>query len=128
MTTVSPLRSGAAVGALAAFTQYLRELQAKALATAVGDIPATEAPSLAVAPSTQTSVQVSADAVATAPALPSWQGPGTSTEVYVFFLYEEAFRRYQWGLGSALAMVGFGIIGIVTILQWSLQKRWVHYG
>lgn len=80
MTTVSPLRSGAAVGALAAFTQYLRELQAKALATAVGDISVTDAPSLAVAPSTQTSVQVSADAVAAAPALPSWQGPGTSTE------------------------------------------------
>jgi multiple sugar transport system permease protein len=55
-------------------------------------------------------------------------GPGTSTEVYVFFLYEEAFRRYQWGLGSALAMIGFGIIGIVTLIQWRLQKRWVHYG
>jgi ABC-type sugar transport system permease subunit len=55
-------------------------------------------------------------------------GPGTSTEVYVFFLYEEAFRRYQWGLGSALAMIGFGIIGLVTIVQWRLQKRWVHYG
>jgi ABC-type sugar transport system permease subunit len=55
-------------------------------------------------------------------------GPGTSTEVYVFFLYEEAFRRYQWGLGSALAMIGFGIIGIVTLVQWRLQKRWVHYG
>lgn len=55
-------------------------------------------------------------------------GPGTATEMYVFFLYEEAFRRYQWGLGSALALVGFGIIGLVTIGQWWLQKRWVHYG
>jgi hypothetical protein len=76
MTTVSPLRSGAAVGALAAFTQYLRELQAKALATAVGDT--TAEPSLAVAPSTASSTQVSADAVTATPALPSWQGPGTS--------------------------------------------------
>jgi hypothetical protein len=79
MTTVSPLRSGAAVGALAAFTQYLRELQAKAQAAAVGDVSATEAPSLAVTPSTASS-QVSADAVTAAPALPSWQGPGASTE------------------------------------------------
>jgi multiple sugar transport system permease protein len=55
-------------------------------------------------------------------------GPGTSTEVYVFFLYEEAFRRFQWGLGSALAMVGFGVIGLVTLGQWWLQRRWVHYG
>ncbi len=55
-------------------------------------------------------------------------GPGTATEMYVFFLYEEAFRRYQWGLGSALAMIGFAIIGVVTLIQWRLQKRWVHYG
>ncbi len=55
-------------------------------------------------------------------------GPGTATEMYVFFLYEEAFRRYQWGMGSALAVVGFAIIGVVTLIQWRLQKRWVHYG
>jgi ABC-type sugar transport system permease subunit len=55
-------------------------------------------------------------------------GPGTATELYIFFLYEEAFRRYQWGLGSALAVVGFAIIGVVTLIQWRLQKRWVHYG
>jgi multiple sugar transport system permease protein len=55
-------------------------------------------------------------------------GPGTATEMYVFFLYEEAFRRFQWGLGSALATVGFIIISAVTIIQWQLQKRWVHYG
>jgi hypothetical protein len=78
MTTVSPLRSGAAVGALAAFTQYLRELQAKALATAVGDTSVS--PGLAVAPTTASSTQVSADAVTAAPSLPSWQGQGTSTE------------------------------------------------
>lgn len=55
-------------------------------------------------------------------------GPGTATEMYVFFLYEEAFRRYKWGLGSALSLVGFSIISFVTIIQWQLSKRWVHYG
>jgi len=70
--TVSPLRSGAAVGALAAFTQYMRELQAKAWAAASGEAgtdPVGTASEFAP-------VEVSADAVTGPAPLNSWQGQG----------------------------------------------------
>ena len=55
-------------------------------------------------------------------------GPGNATNVYIYYLYQNAFIFGQLGYASAMAWVLFLIIGLVTLLQLKLQKRWVFYG
>jgi multiple sugar transport system permease protein len=54
-------------------------------------------------------------------------GPGKSSSVLVYELYEQAFRFYRMGYGSAIAWVLFALIFAITILQWVGQKKWVTY-
>lgn len=54
-------------------------------------------------------------------------GPMGSTETIVYSIYKNAFEWFKMGYASALAWILFGIIFVVTMLQWWLQKRWVHY-
>lgn len=54
-------------------------------------------------------------------------GPMNSSKVYVFYLYENAFRYYRIGYAAALSMVLFVITLAITIFQTRLSKRWVHY-
>lgn len=55
-------------------------------------------------------------------------GPGNSTSVYIHYLFENAFTFGRIGYASAMAWVLFAFIGLVTLVQWRLQKRWVFYG
>ena len=54
-------------------------------------------------------------------------GPGRSTYVLVYTIYTEAFQNYKFGYASAVALVLFLIILIVTLIQWKGQKKWVEY-
>lgn len=54
-------------------------------------------------------------------------GPGNATNVYIYYLYQNAFTFGQLGYASAMAWILFIIIGAVTFLQLRLQKRWVFY-
>lgn len=54
-------------------------------------------------------------------------GPSTSTNLIVYSIYREAFINYQFGTASAQAVILFIIILIVTILQFKLGERRVHY-
>lgn len=54
-------------------------------------------------------------------------GPLNSTNVYVYYLYQNAFRWFKTGYASALAVVLFVIILTITIFQMRLSRRWVHY-
>ncbi len=54
-------------------------------------------------------------------------GPLNSSNVYVFYLYQNAFRWFKTGYASALAVVLFVIILVITIIQMRLSRRWVHY-
>lgn len=54
-------------------------------------------------------------------------GPLNSTNVYVYYLYQNAFRWFKTGYASALAVVLFVIILVITIIQVRLSRRWVHY-
>jgi multiple sugar transport system permease protein len=49
----------------------------------------------------------------------------TQTMVYLFF--EEAFINNDKGYAAAIALFLFIIILMITILQFKLQKKWVHY-
>lgn len=54
-------------------------------------------------------------------------GPGMSTNVLSFRIYYEGFKRMNMGYASAIAYFLFGVILLITGLQFYLQKRWVHY-
>jgi multiple sugar transport system permease protein len=54
-------------------------------------------------------------------------GPGVSTTVLVYYLYQQAFQFHLFGYGSTLAIVLFLIVLILTVLQWQLRRRLVFY-
>lgn len=54
-------------------------------------------------------------------------GPAGSTDVLVYSIYKEAFTNYQFGTGSAMALVLFVIILILTVIQFTVLERKVHY-
>ena len=54
-------------------------------------------------------------------------GPVNKTTVLVYSIYREAFVNYNFGFASAQAVVLFLIVLIITILQFSLVERKVHY-
>lgn len=55
-------------------------------------------------------------------------GPGNSTTTVVMDIYNTAFQSGELGAAAAPAMVLFGVIVMVTLVQWAGQKKWVHYG
>ncbi|KQM84391.1 sugar ABC transporter permease [Agromyces sp. Leaf222] len=54
-------------------------------------------------------------------------GPGISTTVLVYYLFQQAFDFHHFGYGSTLSIVLFAIVLVLTVLQWQLRKRWVFY-
>ncbi len=54
-------------------------------------------------------------------------GPGTSTFVYVYYIYQAAFQYLKMGYASALAWILFTIILALTLLQLWGSRRWVYY-
>jgi multiple sugar transport system permease protein len=54
-------------------------------------------------------------------------GPGRATNVLVIHTYNTAFREFRFGYSSAIAMVLFLIVLIITIVQFRMEKRWVSY-
>ncbi|GAA3452861.1 carbohydrate ABC transporter permease [Dactylosporangium matsuzakiense] len=54
-------------------------------------------------------------------------GPGTSTTVLVYYLYQQAFQFHHFGYGATLSLVLFAIVLILTTVQWQLRKRWVFH-
>ncbi|TBN58566.1 sugar ABC transporter permease [Glaciihabitans arcticus] len=54
-------------------------------------------------------------------------GPGISTTVLIYYLFQQAFLFGQFGYGSVLSLVLFIIVLILTIVQWQLRKKWVFY-
>ncbi|MFD3257956.1 carbohydrate ABC transporter permease [Paenibacillus lentus] len=54
-------------------------------------------------------------------------GPGRSTNVLVFRLYQEAFIHYRMGYASAMSTVLFLIIMVISLIQFRLEKKWVTY-
>lgn len=54
-------------------------------------------------------------------------GPGHATNVLVYNIYVEAFKKYNLGYASAMSYVLCSIIIIITIIQFRGQKKWVNY-
>lgn len=45
----------------------------------------------------------------------------------VYYFYDRAFMAFEKGYAASISMVLFVIILLVTIVQFKLQKKWVHY-
>lgn len=54
-------------------------------------------------------------------------GPGDASRTVVMMMYENAFGNLDFGYGSAIALVLFAVIMIVTGIQFVLSRRWVFY-
>jgi multiple sugar transport system permease protein len=54
-------------------------------------------------------------------------GPGDGTRTIVYYIYDTTFHFFRFGYGSALAMLIFVIIGVITLLQVKFSSRWVFY-
>ncbi len=54
-------------------------------------------------------------------------GPGTSTQVLVYFIYKQAFIVNKIGLAAAAGVVLMFIVGITTVIYFGVLSRRVHY-
>lgn len=54
-------------------------------------------------------------------------GPGNATNTIVMYVYKHAFQFFHMGYAASIAWVLFLIIFTITLVQWRMQKRWVHY-
>jgi len=54
-------------------------------------------------------------------------GPQNTTNLLVYWLYQNAFEFYNMGKASAIAYVLFLIILVITLIQWHFRKKWVFY-
>lgn len=54
-------------------------------------------------------------------------GPMHSTSVIVWHLYEAAFVNLKIGYASAMAVILFLCVFLISIFQWIGQKKWVNY-
>ena len=53
-------------------------------------------------------------------------GPLDASRTLVFHVYDLAFRDFAFGQSSAAAVLLFVTILAVTLLQFAVQRRWVH--
>jgi multiple sugar transport system permease protein len=53
--------------------------------------------------------------------------PSDSSQTLVYLIYNLAFVKFQFGAASAVAVLLFGILLVLTLLQMAAQRRWVHY-
>ncbi|MFI2858665.1 carbohydrate ABC transporter permease [Paenibacillus sp. JSM ZJ436] len=54
-------------------------------------------------------------------------GPLQSTNAIVYWIYTMAFAEFKTGRASALVMILFIIIMLLTLLQWFVGRKRVHY-
>ena len=54
-------------------------------------------------------------------------GVGGSATTLTYYLYRRAFTNSEFGYASAVALVLFGVILLVTIFQLAIQRYWVYY-
>jgi multiple sugar transport system permease protein len=50
-------------------------------------------------------------------------GPGRATNVLVYEIYNEAFKKFNFGYASAIALVLFVIVIVVTVVQFKWNQR-----
>ena len=54
-------------------------------------------------------------------------GPREATTTIVFYIYKNAFEWFKMGYSCTQGVFLLVILVIATLVQWRIQKRWVHY-
>jgi multiple sugar transport system permease protein len=54
-------------------------------------------------------------------------GPGDATRLIVLYIYEIGFKRYEMGYAAAVSLTLFLILIALTVVQFRVSRRWVHY-
>ena len=54
-------------------------------------------------------------------------GPGGSTSVLAYSIYDSAFISNRWGYASAQSIVFFAILLVISLIQFRLEKKGVFY-
>ena len=54
-------------------------------------------------------------------------GPGESSNVMIWYLWENAFIFLQLGIAAAVAWIMFVILMVLTGVQFWVGRRWVYY-
>ena len=53
-------------------------------------------------------------------------GPGSSTTVMSYYIYQQGLQLFEMGYASALAVVLFGAVLVLTVFQFAIRRRWVY--
>lgn len=53
-------------------------------------------------------------------------GPNRASTTLAFYIYQNAFVHFEMGYASALAYILCFVIGLITLLNFWLRRRWVH--
>lgn len=53
-------------------------------------------------------------------------GPGRATNVLVYYIYNTAFVKFKFGYASAVSMVLFVLVLIMTLLQFKGERKWAQ--
>lgn len=59
--------------------------------------------------------------------VPPPYGPGDSLLFYVFHLFVQGFQYFKMGYACAMAWILFVIVAVLTLFQFKLAPKWVHY-
>ena len=51
-------------------------------------------------------------------------GPGNATKTLVNYIYEKAFTGWEFGPASAGAIILFAVVLVITLIQFSGEKKW----
>jgi multiple sugar transport system permease protein len=54
-------------------------------------------------------------------------GPGMSTTVLVYYLYQQAFQFHRFGYGATISIALFVIVALLTFIQWQMRRKFVFY-
>ncbi len=54
-------------------------------------------------------------------------GPGRATKMLVTYIFELSFTQIKYGVASAVSMILFIIVIVITVIQFRAEKKWVNY-
>lgn len=59
--------------------------------------------------------------------VPPGYGPGDSMLYYMIYLFAQGFSYFNMGIACAMAWILFVIVALLTLFQFKLAPKWVHY-
>jgi multiple sugar transport system permease protein len=54
-------------------------------------------------------------------------GPGYDTTTIPFYIYQKGFQDFELGYASAIAVLLFLVVMVLTACQFAIRRRWVFH-